>query len=258
MGLASTAPRPRGVLTKPLAPIVAATRLELNSITAWKEVEAQRTARLQTEWLRVEQAEKRLRKLRGEMEDAKQDVTNVEEARRLFVEGNYEVLPRLSRRSGVAEELEEEFYREARRMLEAQLKARLRWPFAIPLSGSYKETGHKSRLTSRQLAKYQCTVERCQAIRPAERPRQLDGPKARAVLVKAADAARLHALTVRSNFSAGAPRQRGRLRVAVSIFPHDGAVDARRDHVDGDKAGDKAAGALRTADEVVLRVVQRV
>ena len=46
LGLASTAPRPGGVLTKPQAPIVAATRLELNSMPAF-ETEAQRTARLQ-------------------------------------------------------------------------------------------------------------------------------------------------------------------------------------------------------------------
>ena len=43
LGLTSTAPRPGGVLTKPLAPIVAATRLELNSMPAF-ETEAQRTA----------------------------------------------------------------------------------------------------------------------------------------------------------------------------------------------------------------------
>ena len=58
MGLASTAPRPGGVLTKPLAPIVAAARLELNSMPVF-ETEAQRTARLQTERLRAELAEKR-------------------------------------------------------------------------------------------------------------------------------------------------------------------------------------------------------
>ena len=46
LGLTSTAPRPGGVLTKPLAPFVAATRLELNSMPAF-ETEAQRTARLQ-------------------------------------------------------------------------------------------------------------------------------------------------------------------------------------------------------------------
>ena len=46
LGLASTAPRPGGVLTKPLAHIVAAARLELNSMPAF-ETEAQRTARLQ-------------------------------------------------------------------------------------------------------------------------------------------------------------------------------------------------------------------
>ena len=58
LGLVSTAPRPGGVLTKPLAPIVAAARLELNSMPVF-ETEAQRTARLQTERLRAELAEKR-------------------------------------------------------------------------------------------------------------------------------------------------------------------------------------------------------
>ena len=43
LGLTSTAPRPGGVLTSPLAPIVAASRLELNSMPAF-ETEAQRTA----------------------------------------------------------------------------------------------------------------------------------------------------------------------------------------------------------------------
>ena len=58
MGLVPTAPRPGGVLTKPLAPIVAAARLELNSMPVF-ETEAQRMARLQTERLRAELAEKR-------------------------------------------------------------------------------------------------------------------------------------------------------------------------------------------------------
>ena len=92
LGLASTAPRPGGVLTKPLAPIVAAARLELNSMPAF-ETEAQRTARLQTERLRAVQAMRRLRKLYEEMKAAKQDATNVAEVGNLFGEGLFRLLP---------------------------------------------------------------------------------------------------------------------------------------------------------------------
>ena len=124
MGLASTSPRPGLVLMSPRAPTAAAARLQLNSMPAF-ETEAQRTARLQTERLRVELAYKRLRKLYEEMMAAKQDATKVAEVASLFLEGHLRVLPRLRRvaEKRVAEELEEEFYREARRMLEAQLKA---------------------------------------------------------------------------------------------------------------------------------------
>ena len=59
------------------------------------ETEGQRTARLQTERLRVEQAVQRLRKLHEEMKAAKQDATMVAEVGRLFLEGHDRVLPKL-------------------------------------------------------------------------------------------------------------------------------------------------------------------
>ena len=58
LGLASTAPRPRVVLTCPRAPMAAASRLELNSMPAF-ETEAQRTSRLQKDRLRAELARER-------------------------------------------------------------------------------------------------------------------------------------------------------------------------------------------------------
>ena len=94
LGLASTTLRPGLVLTSPHAPKAAATRLELNSITAW--IRPGRRWRPYGRRGCRRRGCGRSRRTSGsgscakdEMRDAKQDVANVREVGRLFEEGNW-------------------------------------------------------------------------------------------------------------------------------------------------------------------------